>query len=139
MPAPLPPASESLDASLAAAPGARHFRRSELNKIIKGGPGHVLKFVRVAPSRKNRRFLGFRLDQVLTHDARFQSPNVSVGDVILRINKVRIQTPGDFHKAFLTLNEATEVEFDILRGSNRFLVVYPVLNDVTIRPDGANQ
>lgn len=134
LPAPLPPASSSLDASLAAAPGARHFRRSELNRVVEKGPGHILKFVRVAPSHKARRFLGFQLDQVLTQDTRFQAPNVSVGDIILRINKVRIQTPGDFHEAFQTLKDAKEIEFDILRGSNRFLVIYPVLNDVTIQP-----
>ncbi len=139
LPAPLPPASSSLNASLAAAPGARHFRRSELNRVIEKGPGHILQFVRVAPSYKSRRFLGFKLNQVLSKDARFQAPNVSMGDIILRINKVRIQTPGDFHKAFLTLKDAKEIEFDILRDTNRFLVVYPVLNDVTIRPDSAPQ
>jgi type II secretory pathway component PulC len=105
--------------------------------MIQKGPGHLLRYIRVSPSHKARRFLGFRLDEVMTQDPRFQSPNVSAGDIILHINKVRIQTPGDFHKAFLTLKNSQKIVFDILRGERRFLVIYPVLNDVTLQPDGA--
>ena len=106
--------------------GRRILSRSEINAIRKAGPGKILQFVEVAPAFWSSRFLGFRLKRIHTADARARPPHLMEGDVILRINKVRIKTPDDFFLVFQTLEKAQNIVFDIWRKEKRILVSYEI-------------
>ncbi|MBR57292.1 MAG: hypothetical protein CMH54_04460 [Myxococcales bacterium] len=108
--------------------GRRVLTRSEVQAIQRSGPGKLLQYVKVAPAFWSSRFLGFRLEKIRSKDARTHPPNLMQGDVILRINKVRIKTPDDFFSAFQTLDKAQKIVFDIWRNEKRILVSYDIID-----------
>ena len=105
---------------------------SELGAVVAGGPGRLLSYVRVSPAFRSSRFLGHRIEELLTDDPRFRAPHLRKGDVILRINGFRVERPEQYIKAFESLKGAREISFDLFRDEKRVRLVY----DVEDRPAG---
>ena len=99
---------------------------SELNAVVAGGPGRLLSYVRVSPAFRSSRFLGHRVEKLLTGDPRFLPPNLRTGDVILRVNGFRVERPEQYIKAFESLKGAKEISFDLFRDEKRVRLVYAV-------------
>lgn len=120
---PIPSSVETAGNQPSAAPG--QIRRADLSAILAKGPGAVLALVETEPYRQNGQFAGFKI-------LRFAGgpPNavdLREGDVLQKINGLRIASPDDYFRAFQELNVASEIRFDILRDGAPLTLTYPVV------------
>ena len=128
----MPPQDETTSAETAEAPapasGAHpgEIRRGDLTAILDRGPGAVLAMVETEPHRENGQFVGFTLSRF--PGGAPAALDLREGDVLLKVNGLRIATPDDYFRAFQELKVASELRFEILRGDKRLTLTYPVVN-----------
>jgi type II secretory pathway component PulC len=129
-PAPASPASSGAQA--ASAPAARApgpLTRAEVEALVAQGLGTFLARVEVSPVFARGRFVGFRLDSAEDLEAwRAAGADVQVGDVILRVNGIRIERPEQALWAFERLRIAHAIEVDLLRDGAPRTVRSPILD-----------
>lgn len=117
----------------ARAPGP--LNRAEVEAILTEGLGRFLARVAVSPVLARGRFVGFRLDAAEDLDAwHAAGADIRVGDVILRVNGIRIERPEQALWAFERLRIANEIAVDLLRGGAQVAVRSPILPDGQARP-----
>ena len=91
--------------------------RGEIEGLVRGGLGVLLGRVEVTPVMSAGRFVGFRLDAAQDLDAwHAAGADIRLGDVIVRVNGVRVERPEQAQWAFERLRIAQAIEVDVLRG-----------------------
>ena len=103
--------------------------RAEIDATIARGLGVFLQSVRLEPVVRAGRFVGFELraaDDLPLWQA--SGVDVRVGDVIIRVNGMRIERPEQAMWAFEQLRIARELRLDVLRGNTSVVVQSPIVD-----------
>jgi S1-C subfamily serine protease len=112
--------------------------RAEVEPLLAAGLGPLLARVHVTPVLARGRFVGFRLDDALDLPAwRAAGADIRRGDVIVRVNGVRIERPEQALWAFERLRIATAIELDLLRDGAPTTVRSPILETRDARVSAA--
>lgn len=118
------------------APGP--LTRAEVRALIAAGLGHVLARVELEPVLRGRDFVGFRVVDARDFAAwRSAGADLRAGDVIVRVNGVRIERPEHALWAFQRLNVATEVVVELLREGVPVTLRSPILETAGATPAAA--
>jgi type II secretory pathway component PulC len=125
-------ASDTPPAATARRPGP--LTRSEADALVAQGLGAWLARVRVAPVFQTGHFVGFRLEAARDLDAwHAAGADVRVGDVIQRVNGIRMERPEQALWAFERLRIAQAIEVQLLRDGSTVTVRSPIVDDVHAR------
>ena len=98
--------------------------RTELDAVIKKGPGYALGAVQTDSVKKNGKFVGYKVVGF-----RLDAPSVlgvQPGDVVHRINGISVEKPSAMLDIFENLKTATTVDFAITRNGEKLSLSTPV-------------
>jgi len=95
------------------------LNRAAFSQVLKAGPQRFIASLRVDAHLKEGRFVGFRLLQFLPNSSLINNGAVRPGDVILSVNKERLERPDQFMRIWEKLEEAQQLEVLLLRGTQR--------------------
>ena len=110
----VPVAAVAIEPAPSRPPGP--LTRGEIEALVRGGLGVLLGRVEVTPVMAAGRFVGFRLDAAQDLDAwHAAGADIRLGDVIVRVNGVRVERPEQAQWAFERLRIAQAIEVDLLR------------------------
>jgi general secretion pathway protein C len=106
------------------------LNRAEVDALLASGLGSFLARIRVTPVlSRGGRFVGFRLDNARDLDAwRASGVDIRVGDVIVRVNGIRVERPEQALWAFERLRIASAIEIDLLRDGTTTTVRSPIVD-----------
>ena len=93
--------------------------RGVLDAVIAKGPQRLIATLQVQPHMVNGRFLGYRLVSVSPDSPLVNSDTVKPGDVIVSVNKERIERPEQFMRAWEVVSNAKRLSVSIIRGQKR--------------------
>jgi len=94
--------------------GDPSISREALLRILAEGPGAILRQLRLTPHRNKDQFIGYRLGAVPPElSAAAKKPQV--GDILLRVNGMRVLMPSDLMVLWKHLQEATRIEMELSR------------------------
>lgn len=89
------------------------------------GPGRLLQRVPVVPFRDNGRFLGFQIVALFPGEE-IRVDGLRAGDIISRVNGMRIDRPEQFMNLFAQIHQESSLEIEIIRDGQfkivRFLI-----------------
>ncbi len=100
--------------------------REGLLNILSQGPGALLAMVETSPYKKEKRFVGFKIDSFVSSAPK--AIDIREGDVIRAVNGLLIITPDDFFRLFQELKVASEIRFDLLRNDEAITLTYFVVD-----------
>lgn len=89
--------------------------REALKAGLALGPQRFIASVHVTPLMKGRRFLGFQLAQIKPGSPLMGSQNIRVGDVIISVNKMPVERPDQFMKAWESLASVKQLDVKLRR------------------------
>ena len=93
--------------------------RSVLNAVIAKGPQRLIATLQVQPHMVKGRFMGYRLMSFSPDSPLVNSDTVRPGDVIVSVNKERIERPEQFMRAWEVVANTKSLKVTILRGLER--------------------
>ena len=99
--------------------------RAHLNQVLAEGPGRLLQRVQLIPYRENKRFVGFQITTLFPNEG-WSVPGVQIGDVISRVNGLRVDRPEQFMHLFESLATAQQVDLELVRNGAPIRVVFPI-------------
>ena len=102
------------------------IRKNDLLRILAEGPGAILRRLRLSPHREKSRFIGYRIGAV-PQNVPFLVHGPQVGDVLLRVNGMRVLMPKDLVVLWKHLRESAQIEVDLLRGQKAVRWTIPVV------------
>jgi hypothetical protein len=106
--------------------------RAEVEGLVSRGLAAFLATIRVSPVISNDRFVGFRLDAAQDLSSwRASGADVRLGDVIVRVNGIRIERPEQALWAFEGLRAASSIEVEVLREGSLVTIRSPILGGVS--------
>jgi hypothetical protein len=109
--------------------------RADVEALVAGGLGAFLARIEVSPVMSRGRFVGFRLDAAQDlADWRAAGADIRLGDIVLRINGVRIERPEQAMWAFERLRIVSAIEVELLRDGAPVTVRYPIVDGATTSP-----
>mgnify|MGYP002631766445 CR=1 FL=1 len=111
------------------------IERSELNRLLRAGPGALLQVIPLEPVIEpppKRRFLGFRIVQIYDNSPRVLRYGVRPGDMLSKVNGQRVARPEDLMEVFRLLGNATEIQVEVKRGDRTLSFTFPIVQ--TQRP-----
>ena len=94
--------------------------RATLSQVLKAGPQRFIASLRVNAHLKERRFIGFQLIEFLPNSSLINNGAVRPGDVIISVNKERLERPDQFMRIWEKLEKAQQLEVLLLRGAQRY-------------------
>lgn len=104
--------------------------RSEIERALSGGPGHLLYQLGPEPFRAEGKFLGWEITKLFPDDPSLCDPcDLEVGDVILTINGDRLETPQAFATMVEKADKLRTLEVRSLRDEQRRIVKYTIVDD----------
>jgi general secretion pathway protein C len=126
-------ANVTIDSS--AAPPAQRppgpLTRAEVEALLARGLGTFLARIEVSPVLDGNRFVGFRLDRAEDlAEWNASGADIRLGDVILRVNGIRIERPEQALWAFERLRIAPAIEIDLVRNGTPRTIRSPIVDAV---------
>ncbi len=103
--------------------------RAEVETALTRGLGVFLARVDVSPAMTNGRFVGFRLERADDiDDWHSAGADIRIGDVILRVNGIRIERPEQALWAFERLRIARAIDVDLIRNGAPRTISTPIVD-----------
>ncbi len=99
--------------------------RGHLDQVLAEGPGRLLQRVQLIPYRENNRFIGFQITTLFPNEG-WRVPGVQIGDVISRINGLRMDRPEQFMHLFQSLVTAQQLDLELIRNGSPIRIVFPI-------------
>jgi general secretion pathway protein C len=125
--APVSSGAQTSAESATRAPGP--LTRAEVEALVAQGLGSLLARMQVSPVLAQGRFVGFRLDAAEDLEAwHAAGVDIRTGDVIVRVNGIRIERPEQALWAFERLRIAPAIEVGLLRDGAPLTVRSPILD-----------
>lgn len=113
-------------------PAPRHagpLTRADVEALLAEGLGAFLARIEVSPVIERQRFVGFRLDAAQDLEVwRAAGADIRVGDVIQRVNGIRIERPEQALWAFERLRIVDAVEVQLRRAGVLLTIRHPILD-----------
>lgn len=108
----------------------RTIYRVELERALAGGPAYLLSQLGPEPFRHQGQFAGWRITTVFPDDPELCAPgcDLAVGDVILRVNGDRLETPTAFAAMLERLGELEALEVTRLRDGEAQSITYTIVD-----------
>ena len=110
------------------------IERAELDRVLLAGPQAFIRNLEVSPALLAGKFVGYRIEEIFPGDPRFAGVDLHPGDVILRINRARIERPGQFMKVWESLKVASELCLDYVRGGLVRELCWDIVDERSISP-----
>ncbi len=108
--------------------------REEAERLVARGLGPFLARIVVSPVLAAGRFVGFRLDRAADlADWQAAGADIRLGDVILRVNGVRIERPEQGLWAFEQLRIVPAIDVELLRNGTPVRLRSPIVDRVAAR------
>jgi hypothetical protein len=89
--------------------------RADYERMLSQSPGAFLAHVDPAPTFRDHRFSGWRLNAFFPGDARFAGSGIRVGDIVTRINGRSVEQPDDFSQVWQNARYRRDLTVEILR------------------------
>lgn len=110
-------------------PRPRLLTRADVERLLADGLGSFLSRVDVSPVVVRGRFVGFRLDGARDLETwRAAGVDLRVGDVIVRVNGIRVERPEQALWAFERLRIVSAVEVQLLREGTLLTLRSPIVD-----------
>jgi type II secretion system protein C len=87
--------------------------RKELNAVLAKGPANILAMVQTASHKTGGRFAGFEIVSFRLNGS--EVLGLRKGDILTRVNGLKIETPDQYFEVFERLKKADSIKFDIIR------------------------
>ena len=87
--------------------------KAQLNAILAKGPANILAQVQTDAYKINGRFAGFKIVSFRIDAS--EVLGIKPGDVVIKVNDLKIETPDQYFEVFEKLKKAAFIKFDILR------------------------
>ncbi|MEE2644808.1 MAG: PDZ domain-containing protein [Myxococcota bacterium] len=91
---------------------------SRYQAAFEAGPQPLIASIRVYPARRDGRFIGFEIREILSGSP-LEGGAVQVGDIICSANGAPIGRPADFMRALERARARTSLELEVERGGRR--------------------
>jgi type II secretory pathway component PulC len=96
--------------------------RAELEAQLRAGAQSFIQKVRVRPSFRGGRFIGWRV-------LAYQGPGpIRTGDVVKRVNGEELERPEQFMKAWNGLRGRTELVLELIRSGKPLSLRFPIVD-----------
>jgi len=120
----------------AAAPpaGPTSLDRADVDAFLAQGPGWFIQRVAMEPAHLGDQFVGHRLVTFFDGDDRFASVDLRPGDVVLRVNDLRIGKPEQFMKAWEDMKVARRLVVEYVRGGSVRVLQWDIVDEGEIQP-----
>lgn len=103
------------------------IKRSTLDIVLAQGPSYPLRLVRVKPYRLQGRMVGHQITEFTSRNAQAAvMPSLMVGDVITHLNGSSLNTPKDYHDAWMRLKGASAIQVHLIRDKKTAVVTWTV-------------
>jgi type II secretory pathway component PulC len=103
--------------------------RAEIEALLSRGLGTFLARIDVSPVLDGSRFVGFRLDRADDlAEWNASGADIHLGDVILRVNGIRIERPEQALWAFERLRIAPAIEVELVRNGSPRTIRSPIVD-----------
>lgn len=100
--------------------------RPKLAAVLRQGPGTFLRQFEVSPQLDGRRFVGWRLVQLLDRSSPLADVDLAPGDVLLAINGNSLSRPDQLQTLWDSLGKANALDAVLLRGSAKFQLAFTI-------------
>ncbi|MEI8259353.1 MAG: hypothetical protein WCJ30_27110 [Deltaproteobacteria bacterium] len=108
--------------------------REEAERLVARGLGPFLARIEVSPVLAAGRFVGFRLDRATDlADWQAAGADIRLGDVIVRVNGVRIERPEQGLWAFEQLRIVRAIDVELVRQGSPLRLHSPIVERVAAR------
>jgi type II secretory pathway component PulC len=100
--------------------------KAEFDKVIQEGPQKFISKLLLKPYFQNNRFIGFQLAKVFWKTDEMTEHIIRPGDVIVKVNGLKIEKPEEFMNAWEAVTGSTVLEFTILRDGQLKKITYDI-------------
>ena len=90
-----------------------------LDALMKSGPHALIRAFLVEPAYVQSKFIGFRVVKRMPHPVLADNAHVSVGDIVVSANGVRLESPGQFMAAWGKLKSLKRFSVVLMRKQER--------------------
>ena len=90
-------------------------------------PGHFFQRMPVTPVLAGKRFIGYSVI-ALYGDVAPHPEGVFIGDVVTKVNGLEINTPDNFHKAWVAARGRRTLTVDVLRNNTSRRITYRIID-----------
>ena len=98
---------------------------SRYQAAFEAGPQSLIASIRVYPARREGRFIGFEIREILPGSP-LEGGAVHVGDIICSANGAPIGRPADFMRAWERARERSALELEVERGGRRLKLYWKI-------------
>jgi general secretion pathway protein C len=106
---------------------ATRLKLSNIRNEISADPGKITDYLRITPSRKDGKIIGYRL--MPGRDAEFfKASGLQVGDIAVQMNGYDLTSPFDAAQALQALKTESEVTLMVDRNSDLINIIFSIQN-----------
>ncbi len=103
------------------------IEHSVFYEVLAQGPQRFIAGLEVVGAFEGKKFIGFRIVQILPESPLYQNRFIKAGDVILKINGQSVERPDQFMKIWEKLQKTNEIEVLWKRGEERMRGIWRIL------------
>ena len=114
--------------------GPTSLDRADVDAFLAQGPGWFVRHVAMEPAHLGDQFVGHRIVSFFESDERFATVDLRPGDVVVRVNDMRIGKPEQFMKAWEDMKVARKLVVEYVRGGSVRVLTWDIIDEGQIQP-----